>query len=176
MSNQSTTTASTTGQVTTSPQMSQGDAVVQAIRDVLKSDYKEGAKVVLSDDHRKAVSELLVKGFTEGRIALKPTPTNEAKLKDAKLLQGYVKGLINNWLTKSPLLNGKPAKAKAPAPAASAPTPTAVTSMPPAPEAKPVEIAAAKSETNVQEAVKAGKDPVAAVIGSKKPILPAGKK
>jgi hypothetical protein len=89
---------------------SQGQAVIQAIRDVLKADFKEGTKVVLSDDQRKLITDILVKGFTERRIPLKASAANEAKLADPKKLHGYVKGLINNWLTKSPMLNGKPRK------------------------------------------------------------------
>lgn len=154
-----------TGQVQASAaagkQVTQGEAVVQAVRDVLKSDYKEGAKVILSEDQRKAVSELLVKGFTDRRIPLKPSPANETKLADPKQLQSYVKGLINNWLTKSPLLNGKPKKAKTVA-TPIVPTQTA------APELKTIPAVhdqkAGAKEAKVQDS------PV------KKPVPPAGKK
>ncbi len=142
-------------------QATQGEAVVQAVRDVLKSDYKEGIKVVLSDDQRKEVSELLVKGFTDRRIPLKASPANEAKLGDPKQLQSYVKGLINNWLTKSPLLNGKPKKAKSGA-TSIAPMQTS------APELKQV-----TAIQNQKADVKDSKDQTSAV---KKPLPPAGKK
>ena len=39
-------------------QLTQGQAVIQAIRDVLKSEFKEGTKVVLSDDQRKLVRDV----------------------------------------------------------------------------------------------------------------------
>jgi hypothetical protein len=167
-------TSNETSTTKVAQQLSQGDAVVQAVRDVLKSEYREGTKVVLSDDHRKAVSELLVKGFAESRIALKPTPTNEAKLKDPKLLQAYVKGLINNWLQKSPLLNGKPAKAKKAADPSAPATPSASMATAAAPKLADVQVA--RPEAKVQEAVKPATESVAAAIGSKKPSLPAGKK
>ena len=94
--------------------MTQGDAVVQAVREVLKQEFKEGSKVTLSDDQRKKITEILINGFSERRIPLKASPSNEAKLSDPKQLQAYVKGLINNWLNKSPILSGKPAKVKSP--------------------------------------------------------------
>lgn len=91
-------------------QITQGAAVVQAVREVLKSDYKSGSKVVLNEEQRKLVTDILIKGFNDRRIPLKASPANDAKLGDPKQLQAYIKGLINNWLAKSPELNGKPKK------------------------------------------------------------------
>lgn len=110
---------STTSNAPMASQMTQGAAVVQAVREVLKSEYKEGSKVTLNDDQRKMVTDILVKGFSDRRIPLKASTANDAKLSDPKQLQAYVKGLINNWLAKSPELNGKPKKMKS-APAVTA--------------------------------------------------------
>jgi hypothetical protein len=147
---------------TTAKQFTQGEAVVQAVRDVLKSDYREGVKVILSEEQRKAVTELLVKGFAERRIPLKPSPANEAKLADPKKLGAYVKGLLNNWLTKSSALNGKPKKAKA---AASAPTM----------DSKPPVAAAPSTSAETAQEPRAEQKVVASPI-AKKPMSPFGKK
>lgn len=153
----------------TSPvqQLTQGAAVIQAVKSVLKGDYKLGVKVTLTDDQRKAITEVLVKGFTDRSIALKASPANEAKLKDQKLLAAYVKGLIVNWLTKSPELNGKPKAVKAAAPVATA------TSTPTSAATDPV-VDSSKSEAKVTELPKSGKDS-GTTAPAKKPTMP-GKK
>lgn len=148
-------------------QITQGAAVVQAVKSVLKGDYKLGVKVALSDEQRKAVTEILVKGFTDRAIALKASSANDAKLKDPKLLGFYVKGLIQNWLTKSPELNGRPKPVKAAAAPAATPASAAPAVTPPAAET-------AKPEAKVAEAPKPGKD-AGVMTSAKKPTATAKK-
>ena len=88
-------------------QLTQREAVFQTVRSTLKTAFKNHAKVTLSDEQRKTVSESLMKDFKAGKIALKDTPANQAKLKSPELLKTYISGLINNWLRRDPRLNGK---------------------------------------------------------------------
>ena len=143
----------------------------------MQADYKVGIKVILNDEQRKAVTEILVKGFTDRKIPLKASATNEAKLNDPKLLHAYVKGLINNWLTKSKLLNGKgEQKAKAPTPAvvvtaetrhANTPLPTVTEVKSSEPPLSPV------AEVKAESPSKTAGDQIPA---SKKPVNFPGKK
>lgn len=87
--------------------MSQKDAVLSAISQVLGTELVEGVKVTLTPEQFIMVQQRVMHGFTDRAIALKPTPSNEAKLFDELLLASYVKGLVINWLGKSKLLNGK---------------------------------------------------------------------
>lgn len=88
-------------------QLTQREAVFQAVRSALKTAFKDHAKIILSNEQRKVVSESLIKDFKAGKIALKNTPANQAKLKSPELLKTYISGLINNWLRRDPRLNGK---------------------------------------------------------------------
>ncbi len=51
--------------------------------------------------------ERLMRMFKQGKVRLKETETNEAKLDDDKLLARYVYGLIFNWLRKDERLSSK---------------------------------------------------------------------
>lgn len=93
-----------------SMQISQREAVFQAIKAALKTDFKEGAKVTLVDVQRGIVVESLVKDFQAKKIVLKDTPANQEKMKSPSLLKTYVNGLINNWIKRDPRLNGSPKK------------------------------------------------------------------
>ena len=93
--------------------LTQSQAVVDATKTVLAEAYQLGTQVILTDDQQKEVSDILVAGFLDRSIPLKPTAANEARLSDLKALQAYVKSLIKNWLGKSTALNGKAAPVEA---------------------------------------------------------------
>lgn len=88
--------------------LTQREAVFQAVKAALKSEFKEGAKITLQDNQRGLVVEALVKDFQAKKIDFKDTASNQEKLKSPALLKTYVNGLINNWLKRDPRLNGAP--------------------------------------------------------------------
>jgi hypothetical protein len=59
-----------------------------------------------SKEERALVTEILCAGFKAGTIALKDTPSNQAKLDDDAKLRSYCSGLQSNWLRKDKRLNG----------------------------------------------------------------------
>ena len=83
--------------------LTQEEAVFLAITNVCEA--IEG-KFEPSKDERAKVTEILVEGFKAGKIALKDTPNNQAKLSDDAKLRSYCSGLQSNWLRKDPRLNG----------------------------------------------------------------------
>lgn len=106
-------------------EVSQRDAVFQAVKAALKSEFKDGIKITLTDAQRGVVVEALVKDFQAKKVALKDTPSNQEKLKSPALLKTYVNGLLNNWLKRDPRLNGSPKKAAPVADKTTPPTPIA---------------------------------------------------
>ena len=92
--------------------MKQSQAVLQATQEVLKQrgvDFAPtvtDARLVVDSDSRKSIIDLIVSYFEAGQVEFKDTPSNNAKLKDAKLLRNYVNGLVTNWFNKSKELNG----------------------------------------------------------------------
>lgn len=76
----------------------QGEAVFQAVSEVLGTFNHEGA-VTLSDKEKEQVHEKLFMGFTNGSIPHSKNPTPEQ-------LKKYIPGLVNNWLRKDKRLNG----------------------------------------------------------------------
>lgn len=92
--------------------LTQREGVYIAVMRTLKSsgiDVKKGVAVhtLLTSEHREAIYKLLAQGFSEKRIALKSTESNQKKISDPKALQVYIIGLVNNWLRRDPRLNGK---------------------------------------------------------------------
>jgi hypothetical protein len=93
-------------------EISQRMAVQKAVLSILN---KEGitlsghqkAKAKLNEEMRSHIYDVIEKGFVNGKIALKPTPSNKAKLKDPSELRKYVIGLVVNWLKRDPVLNGQ---------------------------------------------------------------------
>lgn len=83
--------------------MTQEEAVFQAITSVCGD--VEG-KYEPTKDERASITEILAEGFTQGKIALKDTPSNQEKLADPAKLRSYCSGLQSNWLRKDPRLNG----------------------------------------------------------------------
>lgn len=85
--------------------MSQRQAVFAAVCSVTGQTSFDSA-VVLSDEQRGAVMNILVEGFKTKSIELADTESNRTKLADNSEMRKYVSGLISNWLRKDPNLNG----------------------------------------------------------------------
>lgn len=83
--------------------LTQEEAVFQAITNVMGS---QDGPFNPTKEQRAQVTEILVEGFTSGKINLKDTPSNQAKLSDDAKLRSYCSGLQSNWLRKDPRLNG----------------------------------------------------------------------
>lgn len=67
---------------------------------------KQAVKSLLNEAHIKRICVALVAGFQAKKIALKDTESNRTKLADAKLMELYCLGLLNNWLRRDKRLNG----------------------------------------------------------------------
>lgn len=67
---------------------------------------KQAVKPLLNEAHVKKICLALVAGFQAKKIALKDTESNRQKLADAKLMELYCLGLLNNWLRRDKRLNG----------------------------------------------------------------------
>ena len=81
-------------------QMSQGDAVVQAVRAVLG----EGTKFVwdeISQKDKESITETVFAMYKAGMWSVKSNELNT----DEKIRK-YIPGLVNNWVRKSKELNG----------------------------------------------------------------------
>lgn len=63
-------------------------------------------KPLLSEIQIKKICSGLVAGFQAKKIALKDTESNRQKLTDAKVMELYCLGLLNNWLRRDKRLNG----------------------------------------------------------------------
>ena len=83
--------------------MTQEEAVYQAVINVCGEQEEAYAP---SKEERAQITNILVEGFSSGRIAFKDTESNRAKLASDKALRSYVSGLQSNWLRKDPRLNG----------------------------------------------------------------------
>lgn len=67
---------------------------------------KQAVKPLLNETHIKKICVALVAGFQAKKIALKDTESNKKKLSDAKAMELYCLGLLNNWLRRDQRLNG----------------------------------------------------------------------
>ncbi len=67
---------------------------------------KQPVKPLLNETHTKKICVALVAGFQAKKIALKDTESNKNKLADAKAMELYCLGLLNNWLRRDKRLNG----------------------------------------------------------------------
>lgn len=67
---------------------------------------KQAVKSVLTETQIKRICVNLAKGFQSKKIALKETESNKRKLNDAKSMEIYCLGLLNNWLRRDKRLNG----------------------------------------------------------------------
>lgn len=67
---------------------------------------KQPVKPLLNETHIKKICVALVAGFQAKKIALKDTESNKKKLSDAKAMELYTLGLLNNWLRRDNRLNG----------------------------------------------------------------------
>lgn len=67
---------------------------------------KQPVKPLLNETHIKKICVALVTGFQAKKIALKDTESNKKKLSDAKAMELYSLGLLNNWLRRDNRLNG----------------------------------------------------------------------
>ena len=91
--------------------MKQSDAVYQVTLEVLASSgiaFTPGETIVhdvVTKDIRADIATKLVTYFQEGKVELKDSASNQAKLSDPKLLKTYVNGLITNWHNKDKRLN-----------------------------------------------------------------------
>jgi hypothetical protein len=83
--------------------ITQMEAVFQAVTNVCGE--VEGAYDP-STEERAQVNGILAEGFKAGRIELKDTESNRAKLADDAKLNAYCSGLQSNWLRKDKRLNG----------------------------------------------------------------------
>lgn len=81
--------------------------VMRLVRDekIVVSD-KQPVKPLLNETHIKKICAALVSGFQGKKIALKDTESNKKKLTDAKAMELYCLGLLNNWLRRDKRLNG----------------------------------------------------------------------
>lgn len=91
--------------------ITQREAVYQEVMKILRQEKvalapKQAVKAVLKESHMKTLVTAIMTGFKAGAIALKDTDSNKKKLTDAKLLEIYVIGLVNNWLRRDGRLNG----------------------------------------------------------------------
>ena len=75
---------------------------VQAVIEVVSSvtDVVQGVPTVLTKEQKECVVNELVEGFKNGEIELKAKFETDAQLKT------YAGSLVNNWMRKSPILNG----------------------------------------------------------------------
>lgn len=85
--------------------MSQRAAVFAAICSVTGQESFD-TQVVLSDEQRGAVMDILCEGFKSKSIELADTESNREKLASNSELRKYVSGLVSNWLRKDENLNG----------------------------------------------------------------------
>ena len=85
--------------------MSQRAAVFAAICSVTGQESFD-TQVVLSDEQRGAVMDILCEGFKSRSIELADTENNREKLASNSELRKYVSGLVSNWLRKDENLNG----------------------------------------------------------------------
>lgn len=92
--------------------VSQRVAVFEATLNALKShgvDFVPGTvdvKSLATPKIRKSVIDNLCEQFVEGKVSLKDTPTNRAKLCDEDKLKDYVSSLVSNYWKRDGLLNG----------------------------------------------------------------------
>lgn len=84
--------------------MKQKDSVYSAVSEAI--DFEDGDDVnsAITTDQRKEVHAMVFDGLKSGEVDF----SDQAKTKysDDKLLNGYVSGLISNWLRKDPRMNG----------------------------------------------------------------------
>lgn len=83
--------------------ISQMEAVYQAVTNVCEA--TDGAYTPSSEE-RAQVNSILAEGFKSGKVELKDTESNNAKLADDAKLNAYCSGLQSNWLRKDKRLNG----------------------------------------------------------------------
>lgn len=67
---------------------------------------KQALKPLLNEAQIKKICVALVAGFQAKKISLKDTESNRQKLADAKVMELYCLGLLNNWLQRDKRLNG----------------------------------------------------------------------
>lgn len=80
--------------------MKQVDAVIAIVSGI--EGFVPGNK--LSRDQMAEAVSLVIQGFNDGSISLSDTARNKYDTEDK--LKTYARGLIDNWLRKSPELNG----------------------------------------------------------------------
>jgi hypothetical protein len=90
---------------------SQRDAVYNAVTGVFADQgvvYEDGMNIesMFTKDMRESVHQILCEGFRGGTIHLEDTPANAEKLASESKLNGYVSGLISNWVRKDKRFNG----------------------------------------------------------------------
>lgn len=87
--------------------MNQRQAVYYAVRTLFEEfteDFEDGHVVELTKDQREAVRKEVCQGFNDGDIDF--SESAKAKYNTDAKLNGYVSGLISNWLRKDNRLNG----------------------------------------------------------------------
>ncbi len=91
--------------------VTQREAVFMEVMRVIREEKivvadKQPVKSILNETHIKKICVALVAGFQANKIALKDTESNKKKLSDAKAMELYTLGLLNNWLRRDKRLNG----------------------------------------------------------------------
>ncbi len=91
--------------------LTQREAVYNEVMRVIREEKivvaeKQPVKPLLNETHVKKICGALAAGFQSKKIALKDTEANKQKLTDAKLMELYCLGLVNNWLRRDERLNG----------------------------------------------------------------------
>lgn len=94
-----------------SQEMPQREAVYIEVMRLIREEKisvgeKQPVKPLLNETHIKKICVALVGGFQAKKIALKDTESNRQKLADAKVMELYCLGLLNNWLRRDKRLNG----------------------------------------------------------------------
>ncbi len=92
-------------------EITQREAVYTEVMRVIREEKiavaeKQAVKPLLNEAHIKKICASLVAGFQAKKIALKDTEANKQKLADAKVMELYCLGLLNNWLRRDKRLNG----------------------------------------------------------------------
>jgi hypothetical protein len=89
--------------------LSQVKAVIKAVEEVLGNTFISGTTIVhqvITSEQKEKVAKIVQNGIINGTVSCDRDTTNE------KALVRYVKGMVNNHLTRSKKLNGsKPYKA-----------------------------------------------------------------
>lgn len=85
--------------------LSQRESVFLAVCEVLGVECESfGSKVEITSEQKKQVTKIVADAICSGEVDF--SDNAKAKYSTPILVEGYVKGMVNNWLTKDTRLNG----------------------------------------------------------------------